>query len=693
MFNNKQLKAKTLKTSTKESSSATIERGMLFQDEQGYIQAINPTAADILGLSAEQLIGCSLNDSLWQTIHEDGSPFNSDHPAIVALSTGKPCSNVVMGFYQPNGKLIWLLLDSQPLFQNDQTLPYGVITTFAEISEPKHSLFETTSTQNNLVNDFINLGNYTIAEDVATPITNLLDRQEAEVTLREENQRIITVWESMTDAYAFLDREWRIIYANQAAIQVIRQLTNLEPEQFFGRSHWEIFPASIGQEVEQEYRRAVAEQVAVHLEVPYEGNWFEVHAYPSELGLSIYFRDITDRKRSEEALKVSEYKYRTMFEAINDGFCVCEMLFDEHGNPTDYRFLEVNSLFEQITGLAEATGKTARELVPNLEDFWIETYGRVVLTGEPVRFENQSLAMNRWFDVKAFPVGESSGHRFGVLFTNISDRKQTEENLLQSEEKFRQLAENIDEAVFWMIELEQLQVLYVSPSYERIWGGDRDSLYSNSRLWMEAIHPEDRPQVQSVIEQQQKGDRHDLQYRIIRPDGSLRWIRDRGFGLKDAADNPYRMVGIAEDITEQVQLAAKEKAAREEAERANRVKDEFLAILSHELRSPLNPILGWTQMFKTYQSDPKILQEGIDAIERSAKLLLELINDLLDVAKILRGKISLNLVPVDLVTVIEAAIETVNNPAKAKSITIETHLNSRVQVNGDFSRLQQIIWN
>ncbi|MGL5807224.1 MAG: PAS domain-containing protein [Xenococcaceae cyanobacterium] len=338
MFNNKQPKAKTLQTSTKESSSDSIERGMLFQNEQGYIQAINPTAADILGLSAEQLIGCSLNDSLWQTIDEDGSPFNNDHPAIVALSTGKPCSNVIMGFYQPNGKLIWLLLDSQPLFQNDQTVPYAVVTTFAEITEPKHSLFETTSTQNNLVNDFINLDDYTIAEDLATPITNLLDRQEAEVTLREENQRIITVWESMTDAYVFLDREWRIIYANQAAIEVIRQLTNLEPEQFFGRSHWELFPASIGQKVEQEYRRAVAEKVAVHLEVPYEGNWFEVHAYPSELGLSIYFRDISDRKRSEEALKVSEYKYRTMFEAINDGFCVCEMLFDEHGNPTDYRF-------------------------------------------------------------------------------------------------------------------------------------------------------------------------------------------------------------------------------------------------------------------------------------------------------------------------------------------------------------------
>ncbi len=304
MFDKKQRKAKTIKTSTTENSSASVERGILFQDQQGYVRAINPTAADILGLGAEQLIGCSLNDSLWQTIHEDGSPFNSEtHPAIVALSTGKPCLNVVMGLYQSNGQLIWLLLDSQPLFQNDQTLPYAVITTFSEISEPKRSHSETTSTQNNLVDDFTNLDEYALRR--------VSDRQEVEATLREENQRIITAWESMTDAYVCLDREWRIIYANQTATQVIQQLTNLEPEQFFGRSHWELFPASIGQEVEQEYRRAVAEQVAVHLEVPYEGNWFEIHAYPSEVGLSIYFRNISDRKRSEEALKESEYKYRT----------------------------------------------------------------------------------------------------------------------------------------------------------------------------------------------------------------------------------------------------------------------------------------------------------------------------------------------------------------------------------------------
>lgn len=88
--------------------------------------------------------------------------------------------------------------------------------------------------------------------------------------------------------------------------------------------------------------------------------------------------------------------YHKLFESIDEGFCICEMLFDEHGKPENYRFLQVNSVFEQLTGLQQPTGKTARELVPNLEAHWFETYGKVVQTGEPCRFEQQSLAMNRW---------------------------------------------------------------------------------------------------------------------------------------------------------------------------------------------------------------------------------------------------------------------------------------------------------
>jgi PAS domain-containing protein len=98
-----------------------------------------------------------------------------------------------------------------------------------------------------------------------------------------------------------------------------------------------------------------------------------------------------------EALRTSEAKYRLLFESIDEGFCVCEMLFDEQGEPNDYRFLEVNAAFEQLTGLEQATGKRMRELAPNHDAYWFEIYGRVVQTREPVQFENYASALNCWF--------------------------------------------------------------------------------------------------------------------------------------------------------------------------------------------------------------------------------------------------------------------------------------------------------
>jgi PAS domain S-box-containing protein len=141
---------------------------------------------------------------------------------------------------------------------------------------------------------------------------------------------------------------------------------------------------------------------------------------------------VFERDRNHLALREEEVKYRTLFESINQGFCICEMLFDENGEPIDYRFLKVNPAFETMTGLQQATGKTARELVPNLEAFWFEIYGKVVLTGKPTRFERQSLSMNnRWFDVNAFCVDVAQSNQFAILFTNISHRKQTEAEIQQ----------------------------------------------------------------------------------------------------------------------------------------------------------------------------------------------------------------------------------------------------------------------
>jgi signal transduction histidine kinase len=161
------------------------------------------------------------------------------------------------------------------------------------------------------------------------------------------------------------------------------------------------------------------------------------------------------------------------------------------------------------------------------------------------------------------------------------------------------------------------------------------------------------------------------------------------------------MMGTVQDITkrkqadaERIELLEREKAARAEAEAANRIKDEFLAVLSHELRTPLNPILGWAKLLRKRKFDQTATDKALETIERNAKLQAQLVEDLLDVSRILRGKLSLNVCPVNLATTIESAIETVRLSAQAKSIEIKTILDPNVgRIFGDSNRLQQVIWN
>jgi PAS domain S-box-containing protein len=141
--------------------------------------------------------------------------------------------------------------------------------------------------------------------------------------------------------------------------------------------------------------------------------------------------DITERKRAEEELRASEERYRTLFESIDEGFCVIELLFDESGQAIDYRFLEMNPAFAKQTGLTAAAGKRVRELVSDHDSGWFDIYARVVATGEAVRLEKFSSALGRWFDVYATRLGGPGSDKAAILFNDISERKRTEENLRQ----------------------------------------------------------------------------------------------------------------------------------------------------------------------------------------------------------------------------------------------------------------------
>jgi PAS domain S-box-containing protein len=160
---------------------------------------------------------------------------------------------------------------------------------------------------------------------------------------------------------------------------------------------------------------------------------FDVFAFrfgePEKRQVAILFNDITKRRQMEEALRESEARYRTLFDSIDEGFCIIEVIFDAQERPVDYRLLEINPSFEKQTGLRNALGRRMRELAPEHEAHWYETYGRVAMTGEAVRFQSRAENLNRWYDLYAFRFGAPKNRQVAVLFNDITERKTDAEKI------------------------------------------------------------------------------------------------------------------------------------------------------------------------------------------------------------------------------------------------------------------------
>ena len=176
--------------------------------------------------------------------------------------------------------------------------------------------------------------------------------------------------------------------------------------------------------------------------------------------------DIHERREAENALRISEERYRTLFETVEVGFCIAEILFDGD-RAVDYRFIEANPAFEKQTGLFDAAGRTARELVPDLEQFWFDRYGGVARSGEPIRFENGSDAMGRWFDVHALRVGAADANRVAILFNDVSARRQAELQLREMNDTLElRIEEAVAERKLWADVIENTDALIAVVSSE-----------------------------------------------------------------------------------------------------------------------------------------------------------------------------------------------------------------------------------
>jgi PAS domain S-box-containing protein len=261
---------------------------------------------------------------------------------------------------------------------------------------------------------------------------------------------------------------------------------------------------------------------------------------------------ISETTKDVVARRESEQRYRTLFETIEDGFCVIEMLFDSQERPVDYRFLEVNPAFQQQTGIKDATGKTVRELGLGLEQHWFEIYGRVALTGEPARFEDHTEAfVGRWFDVYAFRVGVPEQRRVGVLFSDVTTRHRAEVQLRESEERLRLAAEVAGFGTF-QYDVANDQHVWAAETY-RVYGLEEDAPLSIEAI-NSLIHPEDRASADRHIAAAiERGDTElAVEHRIIRPDGAVRHVALRSridYLLNPGSCQPRRIIGAVQDVT------------------------------------------------------------------------------------------------------------------------------------------------
>ena len=524
--------------------------------------------------------------------------------------------------------------------------------------------------------------------------------------------------------------------------------------------------------------------------------------------------DVTPGKQAEAALQQSEERFRTLFEAMDEGFCVIEMIFDADARPADYRFLQVNPAFEKHTGIANAQGRRIREIAPDLDAHWFEIYGQVAVTGESKRFVNEAKQLGgRWFDVYAFRLGGPGSHHVAVLFNDITSRKASEDALRASETRSKTILQSITDGFFaldvdWRItyintagerflgrtpgdligktlwdefpgtvgsEFERVYRRVVAgresesftayyPNYDRwyeltaypaadglsiyfrdvteqhhsgallraseerrrlaldaaelgMWHVDPETritqtdarfraIFGTTEEWTDYLqavalmHPDDQPAVLAAVAAATRLDDpvpYSIEYRIVQPDGSVRWVAAKGRSTTVGAGPTRRVVsfdGTVADITDRKRSEQERELLVAQLREQDQRKDEFLAILAHELRNPLAPIRNGLQVMRLAHGDPDATERVRAMMERQLARMVHLIDDLLDLSRISRGKLDLRQERIELAKAIQQAIET-SRPSieQADHELLIDVPPGPVWVDADLTRLAQVFSN
>jgi PAS domain S-box-containing protein len=397
----------------------------------------------------------------------------------------------------------------------------------------------------------------------------------------------------------------------------------------------------------------------------------------------------TARLRAEAALRESEERFRltTSSKALT--------LFEQD---LDLKYLWVYPNRPEFP--SRNIGKSDAELLPPAEGERLTRLKRQVIESGAGRRQEIQATLNdgeHWYDLVIEPRRASDGSIVGVagVSLDITARKRAEAELRAAEERLR-IALEAAKIYSWELDQAAQRIKY-SANTADVMGFELSEDAAQTRAY---IHPDDFDAVMASYMQAMEGEgRFVIECRNVNPHtGEIVWVRVHGARISGQGMDS-RFVGVTQNITERKRaeeererLLRREQAARATAESANRMKDEFLATVSHELRTPLTAILGWARLLHTTKVDEAIAQRAFEVIERNARAQAQLVEDLLDISRIVTGRLNLERHPVELAPVIETVLDSVRLAAEAKEIRLQASLDAAV-VTGDAARLQQVVWN
>ena len=538
---------------------------------------------------------------------------------------------------------------------------------------------------------------------------DVTQRKQIEAELNNSQERL-TLAQKAAKIGTF---EWNIQTDEVTWTEELEALYGLTPGSFGGKyDNWaqKLYPGDRAR-AEQEVRKAATE--GTELDTEFRILWTDgslhwiaakAHVFYDDTGKPLRMigvnMDITKRKQAEEALKDSEERFRKLAEKAR--------VIPWEADATTGKFIYVGPQAVEILGYPlsnwYADNFWVEHIHPEDREWALKYCLDSSASLDNYEFEYRMLAADGrvvWlYDIVNVVRSEDGPQLLRGFLIDITDRKRAETKLRLSEERFRMLLENVKDYAIFLLDTQKRVVSWGAGAENILGYQEVDILGESSSI---IFTPEDleRGEDKKELNKAVTEGRAENERWHVRKDGTRFWGNGIMAALRDESGQLQGFAKIMRDFTERKQaeeereqLLAREQAARAEAEAANRIKDEFLATLSHELRTPLNAMLGWTQLLRTRNFNEETTARALETIDRNTKSLAQLIEDVLDVSRIITGKFRMNVCPVELVPIIEAAIETVRTAADAKQIQIQSGLDSSVgTILGDANRLQQVVWN